>query len=73
MNVEVKKLKTFVFKLDTENAENYESVQLVLNRTLTINGYENKKYHCRGKLDDDPRDPSTQVVKEQVVVGNIPL
>ena len=51
--------KHLFFKVDTENAENYGSVQLPLNRTLTINGYENK-YHCRGKLDDDPPDPSDQ-------------
>ena len=44
--------------MDTENAENYGSVQLLLNRTLTINGYENKEYHCRDKLDDDPPDLS---------------
>ena len=61
------------FKLDTEKAENYRSAQLLLNRTFRINYYENKEYHCRGKLDDDPPDPSDQVVKEQVVVGNIPL
>ena len=46
------------FKLDTENAENYGSVQLLLNRTFRINDYENKEHHCRGKLDDDPPDPS---------------
>ena len=46
------------FKLDTENAENYGPVQLLLNRTFRINGYENKEYHCRCKLDDDPADPS---------------
>ena len=50
--------KKLFFKLDTENAENYGSVQLLLNRTLTINGYENKEYHCRGKLDNDPPDLS---------------
>ena len=65
--------KHLFFKLDTENAENYGSVQLSLNRTLTINSYQNKEYHCRGKLDDDLQIHQTQVVKEQVVVGNIPL
>ena len=44
--------KHLVFKLDTANAENYGSVQLPLNRTRL------RKYHCRGKLDDDPPDPS---------------
>ena len=51
------------FKFDTENAENYGSVRLLLNRTLRINGYENKEYHRRGKLDDDPphrSDPGCQ-------------
>ena len=41
-------------KLDTGNAEIYGSAQLLLNRTLRINGYKNKDYHCMGKLDDDP-------------------
>ena len=49
--------KHLFFKLDTENAENHASVQLLLNSTLTINGYQNTEYHCRGKLDDTP-DPS---------------
>ena len=46
------------FKLDTENAENYGSAQLLLNRILRINVYENKEYNCKSKLDDDPPDPS---------------
>ena len=50
--------KHLFFKLDSENAENCGPVQLLLNRTLTINHYENKQHHCRGKLDDDPPDPS---------------
>ena len=50
-------------KLDTENAEIYGSVQLLLNTSLRINDYKNKEYHCRGKLDDDPpgsSDPGCQ-------------
>ena len=48
-------------KLDTGNAEIYGSAQLLLNRTLRINGYKNKDYHCRGKLDDDPPGSSDPV------------
>ena len=50
--------KHLFFKLDTENGENYGSFQLLLNRTLTINGYEDKECHCRDKLDDDTPDLS---------------
>ena len=60
--------KHLFFKLDTENAENYGSVQLPMNRTLTINSYQNNEYHYRGKLDDD-----LQIHQTQVVVGNILL
>ena len=58
-----------LLKLDTENAENYGSAQLLLNRTLRINGYENKEYHCRGKLDDDPSDPLDPLLKSKSLQG----